>query len=78
MVAVDLDGDDRLDLVVGNAGTSDVTVLHGDDGDSFGASSFAVGAPTGWGCVADFDGDGHLDLAAASGSSIATLPYLER
>ncbi|HEX3476903.1 MAG TPA: Ig-like domain-containing protein [Kofleriaceae bacterium] len=78
VVAVDLDGDGRLDLVVGNAGTSDVTVLHGSAGGNFGASSFAAGGPTGWVCVADFDHDGHLDIAASVGSSIATLLYSGR
>jgi cysteine-rich repeat protein len=78
VVAVDLDGDGRLDLVVGNAGTGDVTVLHGTTGGGFGASSFAVGGPVGWVCAADFDRDGHLDIAAAAGSSIATLLYSGR
>jgi cysteine-rich repeat protein len=78
VVAVDLDGDGRLDLVVGNAGTGDVTVLHGGAGGSFGASSFAVGGPVGWVCVADFDRDGHLDIAAAAAGPIAALLYSGR
>ena len=78
VVAVDLDGDARVDLVVGDAGSNDVTVLHGSGGGNFVASSFGLGAPPAWVCVADFDRDGHLDIAAATGGGFATLLYSAR
>ena len=78
VVATDLDGDNRLDLVVGNAGTNDVTVLHNAGGGSFVGTNYALGVPTSWVCVADFDRDGHPDIAAAAGTSFAAVLYSPR
>ena len=72
VVAVDLDGDTRLDLVVGNAGTNDVTVLHNNGAGGFTAFGVNVGAPPSWLTVADLDHDGHLDITAASANAFVT------
>jgi hypothetical protein len=78
VVAADLDGDNQLDLVVGNAGTNDVTVLHNAGGGSFVGTNYALGVPTSWVCVADFDKDGHPDIAAVAATSFAAVLYSPR
>ncbi|TMQ06211.1 MAG: tandem-95 repeat protein, partial [Deltaproteobacteria bacterium] len=75
LAAVDLDGDTRTDLVVG--GSSDITVLH-NSGTAFVASSFGVGAPVSWVCVADLDRDGHLDVTASTSAPFVTTLYSAR
>ena len=72
MIVTDLDGDGRLDLMTPNA--DHVSVLSGDGSGGFtqravlrpGFSPFSVVA-------ADLDGDGVVDLAAASGEGSGAL-----
>ena len=72
-------GDDaRIDLVVANAGTNDVTVLHNDGAGGFVAFTAGLGVSPQWVCVADLDHDGHLDIAAASGNPFVTLLFSAR
>lgn len=74
MAVADLDEDGRSDCVILNAGPpagpADTTLLFGDPATGF----RAVPGPGGWtGAVAlttaDFDGDGHADIAVAAGGA---------
>ena len=66
----DLDGDARLDLVVANGGTDDVTVRLSTGGGSFGpAASFATGDDPRVLVLADVDRDGRLDAITANRGS---------
>ena len=79
----DFNSDGKADLAVANTGDSTVTVLLGTGAGGFTqapGSPFHVGSPFNMGnnpssiAVADFDGDGKLDLAVAdSGSSNVTV-----
>ena len=64
----DLNGDGRLDLVVGNAGDADVSILFGNgDGTFQSAVNYPIGADfLTTAAVADFDGDGKPDVAISS------------
>src|SRR5262249_31065027 len=70
-----LRGDGSLDLAVANAGDSvghgeGVSVLLGNGDGTFGpAQAFGTGKTPDSVAVGDFNGDGHLDLAVANGSS---------
>jgi hypothetical protein len=72
-VVADFNGDGKLDLVVLNAGgpyTADITatvLLGTGDGDLQPTERFAAGIHPASVAVADFNGDGHLDLAAGIG-----------
>ncbi len=67
VVAADLDGDGRLDLVTANANSNSVTVMRNLGGRLFGApQSFAVGSVPVSVVAADLNGDGRVDLAAAN------------
>jgi hypothetical protein len=70
LVAQDLAGNGRLDLVVANGGDGTVSVLMGNgDGTFQPEQAYATGAQgAGAVAVADFNGDGRLDLAITSGS----------
>lgn len=69
LALADLNGDGRLDLVVANAESGDVTVLLGDGKGAFVAaagSPFPAGKSPNDIAIADFDGDGKPDLAFAN------------
>ena len=62
----DVDGDRHADLVVGNGGSRDVSVLLGDGRGAFRAapgSPLAVGIAAHLVALGDFDRDGKTDLA---------------
>lgn len=66
LAAVDLDGDGRLDLVVGNHALNQVQVLRGIGGGAFEAAvGFPAGAKPYEVAVGDFNGDGVPDVAVA-------------
>ena len=65
----DLNGDARLDLVVANRGTNNVSILLGDGKGTFAqakGSPFPAGNSPNDICIGDFNGDGKLDLAIAN------------
>jgi len=68
-VAVDLNGDQKTDIVVVNQLSNTVSVLLNDGSGNFGtAKTYRVGSrPTGV-VVADFNKDGKLDLAVSNGN----------
>ena len=78
VVAADVDGDNRLDLVVANAGSGDVSLLHSDGLGGFVAFRAAVGAAPAWVTVADLDHDGHPDITAASNNPFTTTLFSAR
>ncbi|MCG6133839.1 MAG: FG-GAP-like repeat-containing protein [Nostoc sp. LLA-1] len=66
----DFDGDGKLDLVVVNPESNNVSVLLNDSNDGFGtATNFTVGTSPSFVTVADFNGDGKLDLAVINSES---------
>src|SRR5579862_5271398 len=69
VVAGDFDGDGELDLAVANLGAKTISLLHGKGNGTFGnKQDFRLGKYNDpWQIVAgDFNGDGRLDLAAAT------------
>jgi hypothetical protein len=78
VVAVDLDGDTRVDLVVSTQGSNDVTVLHATPAGGFVPTRFGLGVSALQLTIADLDRDGHLDIAAASGSPFVTTLFSPR
>jgi len=75
VVVADLNGDHKLDLVVGNENSNNVSVLLGNGDGTFQAaanySTPATGSPTSV-VVMDFNGDGIPDIAAAISGVNAT------
>ena len=71
VVAGDFNGDQNLDLVVGNYYSRDATVLLGDGLGGFqpGVSTAVMGAVTAL-TVGDFNGDTRLDVAVATTSDV--------
>ena len=66
----DFNGDGKLDLVVANASSNNVSVLLGNGDGTFQAvKSYYAGAKPSSVATADFNGDGKLDLAVADQSS---------
>ena len=67
---MDLDGDRRLDLAVGNEWGQSVTVLRGDGaGGVLAQQDFAAGRWLNAVVAGDFDDDGRVDLASINGGS---------
>ena len=64
----DLNGDGRLDLIVANGGSNNISIfLNNGDGTFRAAVNYPAGTkPTSVG-LGDFNGDGKLDLAVANG-----------
>ena len=68
----DFNGDGIQDIVIANSGGDSVTVLLGNGSGGFTAatgSPFATGSSPASVAVADFDGDGKLDIATANFNS---------
>lgn len=66
-VAADLNGDGRLDLVVGNTQSDSVQILLGNGAGGFAApTTLAAGDGAEGVAVADLNGDGRADLVAAN------------
>jgi hypothetical protein len=65
-VVGDFNGDGKLDLAIGNAGSKNVSVLLGNgDGTFRSPINFAASSPQAM-AAGDFNGDGKLDLAIAN------------
>jgi cysteine-rich repeat protein len=67
--AADLNGDDKLDIVVANEGSDNISVLLQGDNKSFSATLIAVGTQPSAIVVGDIDNDGNLDILSANSGS---------
>ena len=73
LVAADVDGDGRLDLVTGTSHGNSVAVLRGDSRGDFEAQRrYEVGAPVWDVLIGDLDGDGAVEVVAV-GSELRVL-----
>jgi hypothetical protein len=68
--SVDINGDNKLDLITANSGSNNISVLLGIGTGSFGiATNFATGLDSRSVISADFNGDGETDLAVGNNGS---------
>jgi len=66
----DFNGDGKLDMVVANSSSNNVSILLGNgDGTFQAAVNYSVGTDPDFVAVGDFNGDGKLDLAVANANS---------
>jgi hypothetical protein len=73
----DVNGDNHLDVVTANHGSSDVTVRLGDGTGALGAPvSLAAGSDPSGLVVGDFTGDGAMDIVVANDAYYATVSLL--
>jgi uncharacterized protein (TIGR03437 family) len=67
IIAGDFNGDGKMDIIVGNTGSRDLSVLLGNgDGTFQPAVSYPAGGAVGGLAAADFNGDGKLDIAVSN------------
>jgi hypothetical protein len=70
----DVNGDNRLDIVVSETGAGTVSILLGQ-GHQYERRSWPVSEFIGANIIHDFDGDGLRDLGVVSGASITIMPH---
>jgi hypothetical protein len=74
VATVDLNGDGKTDLVVGNATANNISVLLGNgDGTFQPAVNYAAGTYSISIAVGDFNGDGKPDVAVANSNNVSIL-----
>jgi hypothetical protein len=70
VVAIDVNGDGKLDLISANRGGGTLTVLTNNGSGIFGSNAtLNAGTVPAWVTAADFNGDGSVDLVAANYSN---------
>jgi hypothetical protein len=73
LVAADVDGDGKLDLIAAGGTTNKVAVLKGRGDGTFSAPvTYPASSPVHL-AIADLDGDGRLDIAACGGGAVTIL-----
>jgi hypothetical protein len=73
-VLADVDGDERLDLVVRRTQDRDLAVLRGDGTGAFAARrGVRTGGPVTWTAAADLDGNDDADLVVVAGDDTSVL-----
>jgi hypothetical protein len=76
VVAADVNGDGKMDLICANYGDNTISVLTNNGNGNFGSSgTYAVGGNPIWVAAADVNGDGKVDLLCANygSSSLSVL-----
>jgi hypothetical protein len=77
IVAADINGDGKPDLISVNGGSSTLTVMTNNGSGIFGSNApVNVGSAVVWAVVADVNGDNKPDLICANGSSPGTLTVM--
>jgi hypothetical protein len=77
VAAGDFDGDGKLDVLTGNGGSNNVTIMPGAAGGFGPPMVFGAGAGPVGPVVGDFDGDGKLDFAVSNTTSGDVTVYLK-